>query len=219
MSHKIIKIDTESDWHKGRSKGIGGSDAAAIIGQNPYKTNLELWREKTGREKPKDVSSKPAVMYGKKAEEYLRQLFMLDYPEYEMIYRPYDLHVHNEHEFIRASLDGELINISTKEKGIWECKTTEIKQRKDWEKWNNKIPQNYYCQILHYFAVDEDYKFAKLKAQIKDTTGDEIILTTKHYHLTREECKTDIEYLMNEEIKFWWYVENDKEPPLKLPEI
>lgn len=218
--HKIIKINNSETWLKERSKGIGGSDAASVLGLNPYKSNVDLWREKTGRKIPEDISDRDYVIYGKKAEEYLRALFKLDYPQYEINYAPFDLHVNNNYEFIRGSLDGELTEIETNIKGIWECKTTEIKQASDWDKWNNKIPMNYFCQVLHYFAIDTDYKFCKLKAQIKHKDqNNETILTTKHYHILRENYKNDIEYLINKEIEFWHYVEVDKEPPLILPQI
>ncbi|MBR6099441.1 YqaJ viral recombinase family protein [bacterium] len=219
--HRIIAIDNAEDWLSIRSKGIGGSDAAAIIGKNPYKSNLDLWREKTGREKPDDVSNVDAVYYGKKAEEPLRQIFMLDYPQYVLKYEPFNIHCNSQYDFIRGTFDGELITKMTKfELGLLEIKTTEIRQQKDWQKWNNRVPDNYFCQVLHYFAIDTEYKFCKLKAQIKHyDENEEVIHTTKHYHFDREKFKEDIEYLINEEIKFNWYIENDKEPPLRLPEI
>lgn len=33
---------TEQEWHRERAKGIGGSDAAAVLGRNPYMTNVDL---------------------------------------------------------------------------------------------------------------------------------------------------------------------------------
>ena len=220
MSHKIIEIEEEKNWHTERSKGIGGSDVASILGLNPFKTNVELWQEKTGRKKPANISAKPCVLYGKKAEDYLRELFILDYPEYEVTHHPYYIHIHNDYDFIRGSFDAELFQKITKEKGIWECKTTEIKRQADWDKWKDQIPQNYFCQVLHYLAIDEDFKFAKLKAQIKSIDKyNETLLTTKHYHILREKHKEDIEYLINKEIEFMHYVRADKEPPLLLPEI
>lgn len=69
-----IIIDNAEEWHKKRAtQGIGGSDAACIIGKNPYKSNLTLWQEKTGKIKPEDISDKPAVKYGKEAEYNDRQ--------------------------------------------------------------------------------------------------------------------------------------------------
>lgn len=37
------------DWLAVRKQGIGSSDAAAAVGLNSYKSQLELWLEKTGR--------------------------------------------------------------------------------------------------------------------------------------------------------------------------
>ena len=220
MGHIVEHITNESDWHKGRSKGIGGSDVACLLGYNPHKSNIDLWKEKTGRKQPQDIGKKPCVIYGKKAEDLLRQLFILDYPQYKVTHSPYDLHIHNDYPFIRASLDGELLEILTSNKGIFECKTTEIHRPQDWKKWKNQIPMNYFCQVLHYFAVDEDYKFCKLKAQIKSKEeSGETILTTKHYHIDRFKHLNDIEQIINAEIEFWHYVEADKEPPLILPQI
>lgn len=219
--HNIIKIENPNDWLQIRANGIGGSDAAAIIGKNPYKSNLDLWREKTGKKKSDDLSNVQAVMYGKKAEEPLRQIFILDYPQYVLNYRPYDIHCNKSHDFIRGTFDGELYNSAEfMTRGLLEIKTTEIRQQKDWQKWNNRVPDNYFCQVLHYFAIDTEYKFCKLKAQIKHyDENEEVIHTTKHYHFNREDYTEDIEYLINEEIKFYWYIENDIEPPLRLPEI
>ena len=81
---KIYDFEDEEHWLKGRMNGIGGSDASAVIGKNPYKSNIDLFEEKTGRTVPEDISDKPYVIYGKKAEEYIRELFKLDYPEYEV---------------------------------------------------------------------------------------------------------------------------------------
>lgn len=33
-------MNEKANWHKKRLKGIGGSDAAAILGLNPYMTNV-----------------------------------------------------------------------------------------------------------------------------------------------------------------------------------
>ena len=52
---------TREDWLEERKKGIGGSDAATILGLNPYKTTIELWEEKTGRKDAPDISDKPYV--------------------------------------------------------------------------------------------------------------------------------------------------------------
>ena len=54
---------TEKQWLEERKNGIGGSDAATILGLNPYKTNIQLWEEKTRRKEAEDISDKPYVKY------------------------------------------------------------------------------------------------------------------------------------------------------------
>ena len=46
----VIDGKNHKEWLKNRTYGIGGSDASAIVGMNPYKTNIELFEEKTGEE-------------------------------------------------------------------------------------------------------------------------------------------------------------------------
>lgn len=48
----IKTAEMERDaWLQERTKGIGGSDVATVLGLNPYKTPLSLWEEKTGKTK------------------------------------------------------------------------------------------------------------------------------------------------------------------------
>ena len=48
---KLVKTNelNRDQWLEVRKNGIGSSDAAAAVGLNPYKSQLELWMEKTGR--------------------------------------------------------------------------------------------------------------------------------------------------------------------------
>lgn len=206
-------------WLKERLTGIGGSEASSIVGANPYKTNLQLWEEKTGKTIPEDISDKVYVKYGINAEYHLRELFKLDYPQYACEHNEFKLHRNKEYPFIFATLDGELTDIETGEQGVLEIKTTNILQSMQREKWNERIPENYYIQILHQLlATGRD--FAILKAHLKTEFGNEIRIQTKHYAIKREEVEADIQFLKNEEIRFWNdYVLTNKKPPLKLPNI
>lgn len=55
---KAYDFKNEQQWLKGRMNGIGGSDASAVVGMNPYKSNIDLFEEKIGRVIPKDISDK-----------------------------------------------------------------------------------------------------------------------------------------------------------------
>ena len=86
------------------------------------------------------------------------------------------------------------------------------------EKWKDRIPDNYFIQVLHYLMVTE-FDFVVLKAQLKSEFGGQIYLQTKHYFIERSEVMGDIEYLEEEEAKFWKCVEDKRMPDLILPDI
>lgn len=210
-------LPNREDWLKHRTK-IGGSDASAILGKNPYKTNVELWKDKAFHLMPEDISDKPYVKYGTEAEKYLRELFKMDYPQYEMFYEENNMWTNDTYPFAHASLDGWLKDEAGR-MGIWECKTTNILQSRQKEMWDHRLPENYYIQILHYLMVTE-FEFVELKAQLKSVFSDgSVYLQTRHYHIERSDVEADITYLADEERKFWKCVENMKAPPLVLPEI
>ncbi len=209
---KINLIHNSDEWLKFRQSGIGGSDASAILGLNPWKSNVELWKEKTGLADPKKINCLAAVEYGKAAEDALSHLFALDYPKYEVnivkdtVYRK---------DFMFASLDGELTEKATGRKGILEIKTTTIFASMRAENWNDKIPDNYYIQVLHYMAVT-NAEFVVLKAQLKSELNGDVYLRTKHYQIERSDVEEDIQYLISKENEFWELVKNKKQPALIL---
>lgn len=215
--YKIYDFKDEKEWLSGRMNGIGGSDASAVVGVNPYKTNIELFEEKTGRRLPEDISEKTYVIYGKLAEEYIRELFKLDYPEYKVTHHEFRILQSMEYPFMQASLDGELTDQEGR-RGILEIKTTNILQSMQYEKWKDRIPDNYYLQVLHYLLVT-GYEFVVLRAHLNSNWGKEVRTQVKHYFIERKEVQEDLDYLLKEEIKFWKYVESGRKPPLILPEI
>ena len=219
MSEPYIIIDNagHAEWLQARSYGIGGSDASAILGMNPYKTNIELFEEKIGRRIPEDISDKPYVRYGSIAEPLIRQLFMLDYPEYQVAHHENRILRSKEHPFLQASLDGELTDREGR-KGVLEIKTTNILQSMQYEKWKDRIPDNYYIQVLHYLLVT-GYEFAVLRAHLISNWGQDKRTTAKHYFIERSDVQNDLDMLLQEEKKFWEYVESGRKPPLILPDI
>lgn len=214
---EMIVLKNREEWLKNRLNGLGGSEISAVVGLNPYLNNITLWEYKTGRKQPKDISDKPFVKYGTEAEPLLRELFKLDFPEYSVEYIENNSFKNSRYPWAQASLDGMLTD-SEGRKGILEIKTTEILNSMHREKWNNKIPNNYYCQCLFYMAVLEA-EFCVLKAQLKTVVDGVPYLQTKHYKIERSDVQEDIDYLMQGGEKFWQYVKSDKQPPLVLPEI
>lgn len=204
-------------WLKDRLSGIGASEAAAIVGASPYQTNIELWELKTGKRLHDDISGKECVQYGIAAEPMLRQMFALDYPEYEVAYKEFDIVRNAEYPFILATLDGRL-NHKEKGMGVLEIKTADILNADQWKKWDSRIPDNYYIQVIHQLLAT-GWDYAWLKAQLKHSRDGEVKLDTRHYLIRRSEAADDIGYLKEKEIKFWEYVQTGKRPPLVLPDI
>lgn len=214
---KMLKLKSREEWLEKRTSYIGGSDASCVVGMNPYKTNVELWEQKTGRREAENIDGNPFVEYGRNAEEYLRELFALDFPKYEVNYIDNNIWLNDKYPFGHASLDGWLTD-EIGRFGVLEIKTTNILQSIQKEKWNHRIPDNYYIQVLHYMIITEA-DFAILKAQLKYDYDGEIFLTTKHYQIERAEVLDDIEYLIKAEEQFYKAIKDDKRPPLLLPDI
>ncbi len=202
-----------------RKQGIGGSDASAVIGRNPYKTNVILWKEKCGLSELVDIGDKPYVQYGQRAETPLIELFKLDYPQYDVKVEPYEIRRHKEYPFLLGTLDGELTERATGRKGILEIKTSNILSSMHKEKWNNRVPDNYYIQILHYLNVT-GYEFAILKAHLKMEYNGICRIDTRHYYFEREDVLNDLRCLEEAEVAFWnENVLKHIEPALILPNL
>lgn len=214
---EMIQLGDRSEWLEARKNRIGGSDAACIVGMNPYRTNVELWEIKTGRVEAEDISDKPYVKYGSEAEKHIRELFKLDFPQYKVSYVEDNMWLNDKYPFAHASLDGWLEDEQGR-KGILEIKTTNILQSMQKEKWKNRIPDNYYIQVLHYLMVTE-FDFAVLKSQLKYDYDGDIMLTTKHYKIEREEVQEDLEFLEKAERRFFECIKEDRQPNLVLPVI
>ena len=215
--YKIFDFADNDAWLKGRIGGIGGSDASCVVGVNPYKSNVELFEEKTGARIPEDISNKPCVIYGKYAEEPIREIFKLDYPEYKVEHHEFRILQSIKYPFMQASLDGELTDQQGR-RGILEIKTSEILQSLQREKWKDRIPDNYYLQILHYLLVT-GYEFVVLRAHLRTRWGDELKTQVQDYFIERSEVEEDLNYLLSAEIDFWKHVETGRKPSLILPEI
>lgn len=216
----MIQLASREEWLATRSGRIGGSDAAAILGMNPWKTNVQLWEEKAGIRQPEDISDKPYVQFGIAAEPIIRDLFQLNYPQYKVEYVENNSWINDKYPFAAVSHDGWLTEIETGRKGIWECKTTEIVSSMSKEKWKDQVPMNYYCQLVHSFLVREDCDFAVLTALLTWKFADkEIYQQLKNYYIERSEVEEDIQYLYQAELTFWKQLQAGHKPALILPDI
>lgn len=213
------KYKDRDEWKSKRIQGIGGSDASTIIGQNPWKDNNTLWKEKKGILIPEDISDKSYVKFGTEAEQHIRALYALENSQYDVQYEDNVTLQSKSHPWMLYSPDGLLHDKETGQRGILEIKTTNILQSMQREKWKDKVPMNYYIQVLHGLLVT-GFDFVVLKARLKTIYHDDVRVEIKHYIFTREEKEDDLKWLLENELKQWnKYYEGNQEPPVLLPQI
>lgn len=141
--------EVDAQWHAQRAKGVGGSDVAAIMGLNKYRTPLDVWLEKTGRSRPDDISGKPAIKVGNWLEPELRREFRSRHPGLR-VYEPHAMFRSREHPCMQASLDGVVCDPSDGSRAVLEIKTVGESRGSDWE---DGVPSYYLTQVTHYLAV------------------------------------------------------------------
>jgi putative phage-type endonuclease len=208
------------EWLKWRNKGIGGSDCSAILGLNPYMTNIELWEDKALDKRKEFKGNQEILDRGHKVEPLVRELFAIDHPEYTVEYKDNDHFVSKVYDFIRGTVDGRLTEKSTGLKGILEIKHAQIENRQQLEKWKiDSFPQNYYCQVLHYLYVT-GLEFCVLKARIRRAFEDSVYIVEREYTIKKQDHQESMDFLIGKEVEFWnKYVVPKKVPPLVLPAI
>lgn len=189
-------------WHEQRDKGVGGSDVGVIMGVNSYKGIMTLWREKTGKAKPEDISHKPAVILGNAVEPALRDEYAYRHPNVKVEEPQYMLQ-DDEHPWRQASLDG-VLTYEDGRKEVLEIKTVGWPSAQYWEP--DTVPISYACQVMHYMAVS-GYRQSQLIAMI----GNRRIIERS---VERDELL--IEMIEDAVDEFWDHVQADT-PPYELP--
>lgn len=189
--------EVRAQWLASRRLGIGGSDAAAIMGMSKYATPLTVWMEKTGRSVPEDISGKPAVYWGSVLEDVVAKEYAKRHPELK-VRRLNAVMVSKEHPFMRASVD-RVVTDANGRRGILECKTAGLMRACDWEE---GIPDYYVPQPIHYLAVS-GYEFYSVAV---------LIGGQDYREYTFERDQEDIDLLIESEEAFWKMVEGDVMP-------
>lgn len=209
MPTQYDHYDDRESWLAHRNDHIGASEAGAILGVG-FQSRIDLWKIKTGRMKPKDLSDNAAVAYGNRAEDALRRLFMAKHPELTLTYRPFDFVYQSERPWLKATLDGELTD-EDGDRGILEIKTTTCLSRADWVKWNDRIPDGYLCQVSHQL-IATGFSFAYLFAELVGKSESII----REYLFLRDYMVENMAYLLKEEEGFWDCVVTDRMPSVPL---
>lgn len=152
------------EWRELRRKGIGSSDAAVILGLNPYKTPLELYLEKIG-EKPAEQEETLKLKFGIEVEPLIARMF--EEKTGLIVRNDFKMRLHPQYPFIFANLDRTIVSHNDSGPGILEIKTASEAYQKTWE---DEVPPNYYVQIQHQMAVT-GYKYGYFAILFMGYTG------------------------------------------------
>jgi putative phage-type endonuclease len=171
------------EWLELRKKGIGGSDAAAIVGLDRYRSPFDVYAEKIGL-KPEQPDNE-AMRQGRDLEQYVAERFME--ATGKKVRRRNAVLQHPEHHWMLANIDRWVVG----ENAGLECKTTSVLNRAKFSQ--GEFPPNYYVQCMHYMAV----------------TGAErwylaVLVLNKAFHVfTIERDEAEVQALIEAEKDFW----------------
>jgi len=174
---------SREQWLELRRQGIGGSDAAAIVGLDRYRSPFDVYADKLGL-KP-EIPDNEAMRQGRDLEQYVAERFME--ATGKKVRRRNAMLQHPEYPFMIADIDRWVVGESA---GL-ECKTTSVLNRAKFSQ--GEFPPSYYVQCMHYMAV----------------TGAErwylaVLVLNKAFHVfTIERDEAEIAALVQAEKHFW----------------
>lgn len=134
---------SREEWLALRRKGIGGSDAGAICGLNPYASPMSVFQDKVGKAQEKEDNE--AMRQGRDLEEYVAKRFCEETGL--RVRRSHAMYVNREYPFMLADIDRLVVG---EDAGL-ECKTASAYQADKWK--DGSIPAHYAVQCYHYMAV------------------------------------------------------------------
>jgi putative phage-type endonuclease len=204
-------VTGREDWQIARRKGIGGSDAAAILGISPWRTPIDVWLEKTGRieiEREDSIDEDRrflldlgnvlergiAELYTKRTGRELQQL-VNDKGEQIIL-------VHPQHPELLGNPDrlvlGESRGVEIKTENSFQHKFGEVGEY-------GAIPEQYEVQCRHYMAITN-----------RDVWDLPVLRGAAKLDIHTIERDPELEEMLVEQLVCWWnqYVVTDTPPPI-----
>jgi len=201
-------------WLEKRRHYIGASDAAAALGQSPWKSQYELCLEKRGMIEPDDISDKEFVYWGNAHEPAIRTRVGELFGASVMHDGPTAILVSDDHPWMSCTLDGQIVATNEVRElfanhGLTEPDEGSIGtvQAKTTAEWNSKSfaddwPVHYKIQCMHELVVS-GCKWGLLAALIGGNK-----LKVFPFNMDKRFCGN----LVVQEERFWNIVQGEEEP-------
>ena len=178
----------KKDWLAERRKGIGGSDAAAILGFSPWKSPMDVYLEKTGmvEDKPEDKDRQFLLDLGQDLEPVVARLYERETGKRLLVPGRWQ---HPNHPVLVGTPDRVVEGLRI---GV-ELKTENQFQNEFGEPGSDQVPYHYLVQCLHYMAVGNygQWDVAVLHGGARFAI----------YHIQRN---VELEEYMVDELLQWW---------------
>lgn len=185
---------TREQWLEYRRSGIGGSDAATIVGLNPFSSPYYLFCDKMGALPEKEDTE--AMRQGRDLEQYVAERWMERTGK--RVKRNNTMWRSTIWPWMLADIDREVVG----ENAGLECKTTSLYNKHDFA--GGEIPLTYYVQCQHYMAV---MGFERMYLAV-------LVLNRGFYDFVIERDEEEINTLAAAEGRFWDRLVDEEPPPL-----
>lgn len=172
------------------ARGIGGSEAAAIVGESKWLTADDIYNRLVYGKEP-NIEENEKMLQGIAAEPHIRALWAIDHQDCEVVEPPKRgawLFRRKDYPLLTCTPDGlfkkngELYGLEIKNVDLISGSIKDI-----WE--NGILPPQYYYQVLHYMVVINDLKGVCLTAHLR--------------YYKKEDDKWAFDYA--KDVSFWIY--------------
>lgn len=188
-------------WLEARKNGLGGSDAAVIMGVSPWKSPYTLFLEKSGLVED-TVGNNEALYWGNALEPIVREHYAQ--VTGREVLPGVVMQFSRERPHLFANTDGMIAPCDGRKKpGIYEGKTTSAYNKDDWRDGN--VPIGYQVQVQSYmYVTDTEW-------------GSVAVLIGGQQFLWTDVTRNDnfIKSYVRKADEFWKRVENNDPPPME----
>lgn len=154
-----VIVDTafvgRKEWEMLRMLGMGGSDAAVVMGISPYNSRAMLYHSKCGTKFPKQDAPDPGKEYIFEYGHRMEDMVINQFCKRNGCTRVRETRMFRKkgYPFITANIDA-IVRFPTEELAVFEAKTTVEFNRDKWA--NHSCPPHYVPQCNQYMCVLDD---------------------------------------------------------------
>ena len=199
-ARETIRKGTREEWLALRRTGLGGSDAGAIIGVNPWRTAVDVWLDKTGMAQP--FEGNDATYWGNQLEDLVAREYAkrtgMPVGNYGYTVRDGCL-LANIDRLVQTGDKAPAHHDEVRTNLLLECKTAS-------DVWPDGLPASYEAQVQHYMGLIPQFERADVAVLFLKSRKFEVFAVARDAEVIAE--------LQRVERDFWErYVVGGEMPP------